>query len=187
MKTCCTCKTEKPLDSSYYCNNKSTKDGFSDQCKECAKKYRDEHKVQKSSYPSSAKEYRDQYIDENREHVNDVRRKNYQQNKDKYKKANHDKYLRHRKAYRASQRIYYLDNTAEIAEKNKRFRDSNRLYIYLKNRARQKMLKVNSITQKQINNLLMSFNNECYYCGISVKIGVNLHLDHKIPLSRKYL
>lgn len=40
-KRCCTCKIYQPLD--YFSKNKSTSDGFQDQCKSCFAKYRKEY------------------------------------------------------------------------------------------------------------------------------------------------
>jgi 5-methylcytosine-specific restriction endonuclease McrA len=54
----------------------------------------------------------------------------------------------------------------------------------LRSGARQKKIVGKSIKQKDILNLLQNHNYQCYYCGIKVAQGDNLHLDHKIPLSK---
>ncbi len=46
------------------------------------------------------------------------------------------------------------------------------------------MIQFKNISQLEVDNLLNNNNNQCFYCKIFVKRGINLHLDHKVPLSR---
>lgn len=177
-KICCTCKIEKD---SFY-NNKLSKDKLSAQCKDCSKKYRKEHKGKK--YPSSTKEYRIEYISKNLNHINNTRRIRYSKNKPKYLEQNKINYSKHRDKRRASQSKYYYDNLNYYKERNKKYRNDNKEATLLRNRKRQKKIIAANITQKDINNLLLKFENKCFYCFCDIKRGNNLHLDHKIPLCR---
>lgn len=44
--------------------------------------------------------------------------------------------------------------------------------------------KYKPIPKEEIKTLLESHNYKCFYCGIEVKVGINLHLDHKMPIIR---
>jgi len=78
-------------------------------------------------------------------------------------------------------KIYYLNNKDKISLSQKKYRESNIKSILFRNRLRKLKLK-NKIKTIDINNLLIKYNHCCCYCGISIKN--NLHIDHKIPLSR---
>ena len=52
-------------------------------------------------------------------------------------------------------------------------------------RARREYLKQYApISEKDIKNMLESYEYKCAYCHIKVKRGINLHIDHKIPICR---
>lgn len=182
MKPCCTCHQMKTL--SNFCNNKQAADGLSAQCRACAKKYRETHKEEKKGYPSSTPEYRTAYINDNREHTNELRRKRWKKNPEPYRKQGRESHARNRDKRLAAQRIYYRDNFDHIRNRNRIWSKNNKERIYLSNRKRVKQLKGVNITQNQVNDLLMQNGNKCAYCSIIVKSGVNLHMDHIIPLCR---
>jgi hypothetical protein len=184
MKLCCSCKTN--LDEDNFCKNKNTEDKLSAQCKSCAKKYRDSHKF---NYKSSSSEYRKQYRNKNKEHINELRRKNWshekciKQNKARQLKESKNPELKRNRLQKHKK--YYRDNIDRVKKYQKSYRKNNIDAILIRNRARQNNINsFDTIKQCDIINLMKKYNNKCYYCGIDVERGLNLHLDHKIPLSR---
>lgn len=183
LKICCTCKSEKEI----YCfgKNKNTSDGLSAQCKQCAKEYRDTHKNKKKDYPSSNIGYKRLYRISNKDRANSLRKNKYQNNKEKYKVQNKINYTKRRDKRLVSFHSYYIETKEVRSQYNKQYRLDNPDYISLKNRQRKKLLHdLPTIKQSEINELMNDHNHKCYYCGIIVQRRVNLHLDHKIPLSR---
>lgn len=183
-KICCTCRTEQLL--SNFCKNKNALDNLSAQCKDCAKKYREEHKDNKKNYPSSSTEYKIKYQSdpENKKRFNESARKRRARDPEKYRKQSLASYFRNRAKRLEHNHIYYTKNKDIFKAKNKEFRVKNIDSILLRNRMRQKLLNVSNITQLEIDNLLALHNHQCFYCKVSVMRKVNLHLDHKTPLSR---
>lgn len=160
MKKCNKCKTY--LDEALF--NKSIKysDGLYIYCKICIKKYRNEKK----------------------EHINLLRKIKYAQNADKICLKNREKYKENSNKIKEYNRKWYASHKEYFSKKNKKYSIENKEYIYLKNRKRNKKIVGNNIPQDQINILLSQHEDKCFYCKIEVKAGYNLHLDHKIPLSK---
>jgi 5-methylcytosine-specific restriction endonuclease McrA len=186
MKFCSTCKNKKDL--SLFCANKNSKDKKSSQCKLCAKEYRENNK---KIYPSKSKESKKIYYNKNKNNINELRRNNHKNKlfsmskkdlEDK-KKKNHEKYLFNKEKVRLSQSESYFKNKEYHSNRNKIYRQNNKERISLRNRARRLKLSKSKITQKEINDLIIEHNSCCYYCSTQVKSGINLHLDHKVPLS----
>lgn len=183
MKVCCTCKISQ--EESGFCKNKNSKDKLSAQCRSCAKLYRNSHKQEKLNYPSFTMEYRRNYYEIKKDHINDKRKEYYQNDPEKYLDQSRKSHQKHRDERLEKQHIYYESNKEYFAEKNKRYRNENLDEILLKNRQRENFLdSFPVIKQSEINNLLNTYNHQCFYCHINVKRGINLHLDHKTPLSR---
>ena len=178
-KVCCSCKLEKSADN--YCKNRSSADSLSAQCRSCSKVYREEHKHIK--YDSHSKQYRAQYLKNNNQHINQLRRNNYWSNLDKYRQANRTNHIKHRSKRLSYFKSYYNRNVEYFKAKSKRYRSNNMESILLRNRKRKSKL-IGNVSQEQINYLLELFDNKCYYCGEPLSRGVNLHLDHRIPICR---
>lgn len=134
-------------------------------------------------YPSQSKEKRKEYLEKNKESINLKRRQSYAANKEKYKEKNKKNYLNNKEKRTEYNKKYYLENKEKINKKHKEYRENNKEFIYVKNRAR-KLKVLNKINQSDIDNLIQANNNLCFYCGIIVVRGINLHLDHKIPLCK---
>jgi 5-methylcytosine-specific restriction endonuclease McrA len=180
MKICCICNLEKELFN--FCKNKNSKDKLSVQCKECAKNYQQNNK---RKYNSSNKEYRKSYRLENKIRINFLRSKNRKLNSNIINEKAKANYLINKIKIREYQRKFYQNNKAYFSLKNKNYRMNNIEYILLKNRVRKVLLKnFPTIKQVKINELLINNNHKCLYCGIKVERKINLHLDHKIPLSK---
>lgn len=160
QKVCCTCKTLKDLH--FFSKNKSFKDGYAVRCKQCIREYNVA----------------------NKEHISQLRKKNYLNNIDNCKKYSKKSHFLHREERLQKQKIYYQNNKEYFKYKNKKYKEDNKDYILLKNNKRKNLIKLQNINQSEIDNLLINNNNQCFYCKIFVKRGINLHLDHKVPLSR---
>jgi 5-methylcytosine-specific restriction endonuclease McrA len=161
MKVCSTCKYNLDLINFY--KNKLTKDGLQYNCKLCSKKYKQN----------------------NKNRANYLRKVSRDNNPTKYKIENSINYYLHREDRLAKQKIYYLNNKEYFANKNRLYRLNNKHSIYLRNRARKlKLSSFKIVKQFEINSLLNSNQNKCFYCKVDVKKGINLHIDHKVPLSR---
>ena len=135
-------------------------------------------------YKSKTKEYRKEYYLKNKDKINEQRRKKYYSDPLKYKEQSKKSHALNREKRIKKQKEYYIDNVEYFKDKNKRYRDSNKDYILLKNQKRKNLLKSKNIPQSEIESLLNLNDYKCFYCKIIVKRGINLHLDHKIPLSR---
>lgn len=182
MKVCCTCRQDKDL--SHFGKNKNTKDGLSVQCRVCAKEYRETHKEEKKKYPSSTLEYKHQYYNDNKDEINEMRRENRRENVVVLREQSSKSHIRNREARLVVQRTYYENNIEYFRTKNKTYSENNKEAILLKNRKRKEKILCDNITQNQVEELLLSHNNKCFYCHVDVKSGINLHLDHMIPLCK---
>jgi 5-methylcytosine-specific restriction endonuclease McrA len=160
QKRCCTCSLFKNLINFY--KNKSCKDGYAPRCKQCVQEYNIK----------------------NKDYINIYRRQQYKKNINNCKKNSQKSHFLHREERLKKQRIYYQNNKEYFKYKNKKYRESNKDYILLKNKKRKKLIQIENISQSEIDNLLNNNNNQCFYCKIFVKRGINLHLDHKVPLNR---
>lgn len=98
MKNCSNCKIEKELE--LFPKNKSTKDGYHNQCKNCHKEYRSLNIKRIKEYAKNNKEkqveYQKKWWIENREKHKEFQ-KNYRQNNKKYFNEYHKKYQKDRK------------------------------------------------------------------------------------------
>ena len=182
MKICCTCKLLK----SCFCKNKNNDDELSAQCKDCAKKYRDEHKEDRKLYKSSNKEYRHNYRSNNKDHINHLKRVKNNPNYKEKQELNLKLYGKHlsKKSCDKLGLDYYETNKIYFANKNRMWFENNKQAANLRHRARKLRLGYVIITQKDINDLIDKFDNKCFYCKCDVVRGINLHLDHKVPLCR---
>lgn len=160
QKRCCTCHLIQDLQNFY--KNKSFKDGFAARCKQCVKEYNHN----------------------NKDYINKLRRQQYIKNIDNCRKSSKKSHLTHREDRLKKQKQYYQNNKNYFKYKNKKYREENKDYILLKNSKRKKIIQLGNISQIEINDLLKNNNNQCFYCKIFVKRGINLHLDHKVPLSK---
>lgn len=164
---CGSCNYLLPRNNEYFNKNKNIQDNLQLTCRNCCKKYKDN----------------------NKEKINATRRKYYKNKKEKFSKQAKFKWQNMSEEMKKNRLIYFSDyykkTKKERSEKNKIWRLANKEYLYLRNRARElKIKEYVKITQKQIELLLNSYNNKCIYCAVDVFRGINLHLDHKVPLSR---
>lgn len=114
-KVCSKCKQDKPSTTEYFIKRKTAKDGLNGVCKECRAKY--------------MKLYRK----ENKEHLAEQKKKDYQENKQRI--------LNRRKQY-------YKDNREYIIEYNRHYRKENKEIISM--RRKQNYEKNKELISKQV-------------------------------------
>lgn len=207
MKTCSRCKADK--DFYMFSKLKSSKDGFSYQCKECDRKCYKDNKDRIAKYRL-----------DNKDKIADVRKKYYEKNKDKiakYKKeyANINKEKLKQKRIDNKERIkekmneWRLKNKDKIKESRKQYRKDNKDKIkkyqeenkekfdkYQKEwhksekgkassanaiHKRRTITKQGDVTTQQI--LELKKAKHCYWCNISLK-NKTIHIDHYVPLAK---
>lgn len=184
MKKCSKCKIEKSL--AEFSKNKSSKDGYNNQCKTCYKEYQQNNKEKinenikeyQQLNKDKLKEYRKEYYKSNKDKINTQTKQYYQENKEKskeYKKTNKDKINEYRKEYQRNRRktdplfklAINLRNRTSIA-----FRRNG----YTKNTKTQEMLGVDwEIVKQHIETQFtkgMNWDNQGQW-----------HIDHIIPLA----
>lgn len=126
MKKCSKCSEKKEV--VLFSKNKNTKDGYSSQCKECAKKY---HQSNREHILEKQKEYylnnreailqsQSEYHQNNKEVILERQREYYDVNKDKILK-NKDLYrIENKDSIKINKKEYYDKNRDVINERNKK-------------------------------------------------------------------
>lgn len=175
LKVCSHCKRE--LEFSYFCNDKTQKDGLSNRCRECRsvdnRKYEQAHKEDRYLYKK-------QYREENRDRLlayNTI----YEQE--------------HAENITIQQKLYRESHRSERIEATKRWRQNNpdKLMAYNQSarvktmkksyRNKRRALALNtggSYTDEDVKALLEFFDNKCAYTGEPLE--AHFHLDHIVPL-----
>lgn len=116
-KICYKCRRELPI--SEFCKDRSKKDGFSPECRECAakrsKSYRERNKEKlKEKYQKYYAENRDKILERNRKWARENpekekagRKKRYEKNKEHISRRTKEYYLEHRDYYRSLNRLNF--------------------------------------------------------------------------------
>lgn len=160
-KICTSCNGDKILSCFY--RNKNMKDVLSYHCKDCSKLTAQNNKIKD----------------------NQLRQKRYNADPEKFNQQSKKSHAKHRTKRLDKQKAYYQNNKEFCNIKDKIFREKNADSILLRNRQRKLLLKsFPIIKQSEVNAMLSAHDNKCLYCGVEVKRGINLHLDHKVPLCR---
>lgn len=158
MKTCSTCKIEKPID--LFSKNKSKKDGHQEKCKQCEKDYYWKNKEEITKR-------RKQSFEENKESILNKRAEYYKKNQDKkilysrkYREENREKVLAYKKEHYYNNKDYYSKKHKDYAERNK-----EHLSVYHKNycamrRSSDPMYRVISATRSRISNVCKSIQTK---------------------------
>ncbi len=130
FKVCTSCKKEYPATSEYFHHSKTYKDGLAYCCKVCCKeKQRIDHVKNKDLRNANSR----QYLNKNRESINEQRRKHYHETIEFQRQQAKDYYYRHkdeRNAYcrkyhqdnKIRLRVYYLDRHNKRLENNLHYR-----------------------------------------------------------------
>jgi hypothetical protein len=125
MKICFKCKEEKSFD--FFCKNKREKDGYSNQCKSCAKEY---HLKNREIILEKRKEY---YLD-NKEIFSIKQKEYYLENKDIVNKKHRDHYHNNKEKISNVKKIYNIENKDTIKENKKIYYQSNKEIIKIKHK-----------------------------------------------------
>lgn len=172
MKQCNHCKQLK--DMSEYYKNKSKKDGLDGACKVCSSARRLKNK-------DEFLEYSKNYYQQNKEHILEKARQRYKvlyetisEQKKEYRKRN-------AKAISNQRKAAYEANKIDHLERQKIWRQNNRLTIYMRN------VKRNSRSKQAIPKWLNSGHQFelaciCTYAASLNSVGLHYHVDHIIPL-----
>lgn len=144
-KICSHCKIEKPLEC--FSKHKTTKDGWTYQCKECQKMYRLTHR---DEIRERAREYRDksraqakEWRENNKERIRASHKKWYEENKERISEKNRQRGKEWRARNKDKQREYNREYRIKNRWKRREYSASNRRslnaseYRYLKKRAQR--------------------------------------------------
>jgi hypothetical protein len=198
LKICSVCKKEK--DYSEFCKNKSTKDGYHGQCKECHnqknKEWRKQNPDKEKIYRERNKEKHALYAKEwdlkNPEKRREAREKWKQNNPELYKEVNRKSYYKpeNYKKKKEYNKQWAKDNPEKVREKNREWFKKNKEKRIKYNNIRKARKRKTMITPINYKKILERDNWICQYCG--VKTSKNLPLkhdryttfDHVIPLCK---
>ena len=125
MKRCFKCKEEKSFD--FFCKNKRERDGYSSQCKICAKEY---HLENREVILNKQKEY----SLENREVILNKQREYYLENRVIVNKKHRDYYNDNKEKISSVKKTYNIENKDIIKENKKKYYQSNKEIIKIKHR-----------------------------------------------------
>lgn len=153
-KRCCECKAELLPSDFHKC--KSHKDGLASICKTCDKK-----KVAK-------------WVAEYPDRRNQIRRKNYLNNKERYNQISAEWNKTHKAEHMVSHNKWKNKNPDNV--KAVRTRYENRRRAWERNTDSR-------VTTEQINKLIKDSENICFWCDEEIPRG-KMHLDHIYPLSK---
>lgn len=164
MKVCIKCEIEFPITNEYFSKAKGNKDGLKNICKKCdakwQKQYREAHKeiVSKwnKQYKEKHKEYTKQYVKQ-------------------YNKTHKEYFAKYHAKYHTKYKEIICERSRQYSKKNRDKR--NILNQYRKSKERKLSY---TLTNEQWKRIKQCFNNECAYCGRTLK----LTQDHVIPLSK---
>ena len=131
-KKCCKCNNIK--DYTLFSKNKSTKDGFAKQCKDCinnsyknnSKKLIQISKKYYESHKEKIKKYKDEYYLENKEKLNKIGQKYYKDNKEEISKKSKKHREKNKDKIKESRAIYYENNKESIKEYQNQYRPQNK-------------------------------------------------------------
>lgn len=112
MKTCCSCKKEKPFE--LFGRLKSSKDGYRHDCKDCRKEYSRNNRIK-------LKEYRKNYYIENKEKCNKKSKQWYLDNLDSKKKYDKEYVVRNKDRRSQTHKKWRIKNIENIREYKKNY------------------------------------------------------------------
>jgi 5-methylcytosine-specific restriction endonuclease McrA len=164
-KKCCTCKKIKDIPN--FGKNRSNKDGYQKQCKECRKEYAVKNK-------DKNKEYKKKYYKENKEMIDKKNKKYYAENEENIIQYKKEWYLNNIEYCKEISKKYYEENKEKICIKEKIYREENKEKIKIKTKkrnykkARYKTYNEERLTIDEFPRLAkdgISLEVKCKYCG----------------------
>lgn len=159
-KTCSKCSTNKEI--SEFPKDKSGKFGVRSICKECTK--------------LASKAWREKFPDK----AANSSKRSYQKYRSQRIDAVKEYYRENSESIKAREREYYRRVKDLYAEYNKHYRKSNpdKFRLYSQNRRVRKLNLPDSLTEKDVADILETFENKCSLSG-----SKDIHLDHFIPIA----
>lgn len=190
-KVCKKCKKDKDIEQFYKNNNK--KDGYSNICKECIKKYyqlnkekiiqrqRDYYKNNKEKVDLKKKEYRKT----NKEKIKKQRQRYYKKNKEIFIKKAKERYLNNKDEIYIKAKVYRKER--KINDKNYKLKEQIRNMIYksfsrkgyIKSDKTEKIIGINH--REFYKYLIKTFKDNYGYEWDGIE---KVHIDHIVPLSK---
>ena len=131
-KKCSKCGKIKKLQD--FRKNKKTKNGLSNQCKDCDREYRIKNKERikqykidnKEEFQKYQKEYMKKYQEENREKLLKYKKDYYEENKEELNKKRREYYSEHQEELKKKGQEYYLKYREYINNRNREYAIKNR-------------------------------------------------------------
>jgi 5-methylcytosine-specific restriction endonuclease McrA len=172
-------------------------DGYKSRCKKC---WNAQKRVERISNPKKHKDTARKYVEANREHIRELKRKHQEQNPEKYDEA----LRKYREAHREEinqkareRRQQDLEHYREIGRKSREKHaeernayqrnysraNPNKLTLYTNNRRARKLKAVGSHTQEEWQELKAFYDFKCLRCG-KREPEIKLTRDHVIPLTQ---
>lgn len=159
------------------CNKQRDKQ-YKKENKEKIKQYQEEHKEER-------KEYQKRYRKENKERIKENNKKYYEENRESRLEYQKKYVVSHQKEVKEYKKQYYECHKEEIMEHKKQYYEENP-HIFFNSTNKRRELKENQgngINKEQWLELMIFFNWECAYSGISLTKN-NRTIDHIVSLSR---
>lgn len=172
-KICIKCDCEKKIDRFGFA--KTNKDKHKNICKDCDAQYNKLYRIKKSEI---IKKQRKKYRELNQDIIKIKKKEYYEANKEKDKLRKKQKYWDNVEVEREKSRRYYSNHKEQWAKYRENRRIERRIEAINRKRGKLSLSKIN---KSDIENLLLSQNQRCFYCN---HILIEKHIEHIIPLSK---
>ena len=172
--------------------SKKGKYGFKSQCKECDKRYYEEHRKEKLEYQKGyyenhkekIKEYQKEYYEENKEDVLEHNKQYREEHKEEIAKQKKQYYEDNKEEILERNKIYYNEHKEEISIINKQYYEENP-HISFNATSRRRKKEENQgrgITKEQWFEMMCWFDWKCAYSNTPLT-KEHRTIDHIIPLN----
>jgi len=176
-KRCSKCGETKSTDE--FSKNRTRKDGLQSQCKacksECDNRYQQASKEKIAARRKAHRQANKEKLAAKDKAYRQANKEEIAAKKKAYSEANQEKIAAKNKAYREA-------NKEKIAARDKAWKKSNpeKVSAYKQRRRAREANAPGDATAEQVKARFDYYGNKCVYCST----GENLHVDHRIPLSR---
>jgi|SRR5258707_5981075 len=195
MKQCTgPCGRTLPATPEYFTRAKLGKYGLDATCKDCEKRYRQEHKTEiaeqkrryRQEHSEEQKQYNIAHSEEKREYNKRYRQEHpeYFKEKELQRPPRHIPYTEERREWHKSYREAHKDHYQEWHRQYRQTEKGKMVKLTtVHNRRSRKMAVQGTYTAQQIREQYDRQKGKCYYCHKKVEWGKH-HIDHTFPLSR---
>jgi hypothetical protein len=181
-KVCSTCKQEKEV--SEFTKNKSSKDGYHNQCKVCRKEEYQRNKEHKL-------EYIKEYYKENKKEINEKHKEYYDKNREKVSDRGKIYRENNKEIISQKKKEYYDNGYKEVMKERAKQRRANGEFFEIDRNHRHKRraaCKETDVTNEFLKELKESTKGICPICGVIMTEENGepnqYNLDHVFPLSK---